>query len=214
MITTQCTTIDNLIKNTFKESFDFLGNQVNDKTIQLINESIFKDFFIQYLYQNKTVDINFEDECNRINLLLHNDSTQWSIEFKFYDIRPSYCIDGKPNADKKNFNELLHSAEKSLDIEKNLKGMNFNIADRYYILLASEHQDIENKYSILYNNDYYHINELNKKGIRAKEIIRKNRIIGNMTLFGWVFKIMPADENDRQNGLRLKKRIDNERKKI
>lgn len=183
--------MENIIKTTFEKSFQKILKEVDKVEFRHINESVFRYIFIRSL----PLGIGIEDEWKRIDLLLHDTSGQYAIEFKQYDTRPLNRFDGKNatykgGASPKNFDEFLYSARKLVELknyDSQLK-MDCNIEETYFILLAGDRGYAGRKFSEDYGGR--HIDELRKIGIEANEIISKSEQINTgLTIFGWVLKI-------------------------
>ena len=182
--------IDEIISETFNKAFNLALKGINKNSFRHINESVFRYLFIKSLPEN----IDKEDEWKRIDLILHDKTGQYPIEFKFLDIRPLNKFNGqKPNykggPSKRNFNEFLKSCEILVNLDQNekMKLLGANFKDKFVILVAGDRKNDRKKFADYYEEKY--ISTLNQKGILVNQIFKKQKKIEDLTVFGWIIKI-------------------------
>ncbi len=186
--------MDELISRAFKTTFHTILEDVPADDFRFINESVLRYFFIKSLPD----DIGVEEEWNRIDLFLHDDSGQYPIEFKHYFRRPLKRFNGKNSSpkggpSKQNVREFIASSKKLVRLEENpsIMKMGVDLKDRYFILVAGDRQKDKTKFSDFYKRK--HINALRDNGIESQLLVEEAKTIDDLHVFGWVLKMKKID---------------------
>ncbi len=182
--------MEDIIAKAFHDSLKKMLRGINSENYRHINESVFRYFFIKSLPK----EVNAEDEWRRIDLVLHDDSGIYPIEFKQYDTRTLKNFNGKDGfkggAGKGNFNEFIYSSVKLVDLLREQpyidKGCKFKRG--YFILLAGDNHTMKKaKFSDYYKGE--HIKKLKREGIKVKKITDFKLIQKEFEIFGWVLRL-------------------------
>ena len=184
------TTIDKIISDSFKKAFETCLLDIDADAVRHLNESVFRYYFIKAL----PAGIGKEDEWKRIDLLIHNESGHYPIEFKFYDKRPLNRFDSKKPSYKggpseKNFREFKKSCFTLLDLGNNqeIQKLGADIKDKYFILVAADRDSDKVKFADFYLGK--HITKLQEEGVTSKELVFEQKTIDSINVFGWVLKL-------------------------